>query len=102
MGRRYWWKGTLSEQVSLLQNFNAKINGYSTALGWDSHQVTNAITLCNAIINAINTAAQCRATMQAVTNWRDIVLYGEPKGSPAGTAPVFPVIASGDFNHISA
>lgn len=98
MGRRYWWKGTLSEQVSLLQNFSAKIGGYETALGWDSRQVADAVALCNSIISAINLANQCRATMQAVTNWRDIVLYGEPKGSPGPKAPVFPVIDGSTFN----
>lgn len=92
MPRSHWWKTTLSEQVSQVQNFAPKIGGYAEPLGWDERQVIAAVALCNHIIAAINVASQCRATMLAVTNWRDLVLYGEPKGTPSGKAPTFPVI----------
>lgn len=35
--------------------------------------------------------------MQAVTNWRDIVLYGEPQGTAGPAAPVFPLIDGSIF-----
>jgi len=97
MARAYWWSAKLSDQALLCQNFVSKIGGYATALGWTTAQVNAAIALVQMIIDAINTANQCRATMQAVTNWRDIVLYGEPKGGSGPAAPVFPVIDGDDF-----
>jgi len=97
MGRRYWWPGALPEQVTLLQNFAAKIVGYKDQLEWTDTQAEKAFDLSNSIISAINVASQCRATMQAVTNWREIVMYGEPKGSPVGMAPLFPVIDGAAF-----
>lgn len=97
MARSFWWPSTLADQVLLLENVIAKIAGYRETLGWSGGQVTDAIALCNMIINAINTANQCRSTAQAVTNWRDIVLYGEPKGLVGPTAPVFPVIDGAAF-----
>ncbi|HMT09744.1 MAG TPA: hypothetical protein PKA82_17290 [Pyrinomonadaceae bacterium] len=98
MARSFWWPSQLSAQVFLLENFIAKIATYQSALGWNNTQTADAIALCNMIINAINTANQCRATAQAVTNWRDIVLYGEPKGQVGPTAPVFPIIDGSTFN----
>ena len=97
MGRKYWLKTTLAEQVSQVQNFSAKIGGYAATLGWTAGQVADAVTLATMIIDAINLANQCRATMQAVTNWRDIVLYGEPKGLVGPKAPLFPVIDGSNF-----
>jgi len=90
MARSYWWATTLSAQVLLIQNFIAKLPGYATTLGLTPAQVTAATTLCDSIVSAIDVTNQCRATMQAVTNWRDLVLYGQPKGKGAGIAPVFP------------
>lgn len=92
MPRLFWWPSTLAAQILLLQNFMAKIGGYKDALGLTTAQVEAAEALAKAIISAIDVANQCRAAMQAVTNWREIVLYGEPKGSEGPKAPVFPVI----------
>lgn len=98
MPRTFWWPNTLAAQILLIQNFLAKITSYESTLGWKPDQVAAAIALCNAIIAAIDVTNQCRAAMQAVTNWRDIVLYGEPKGTPGPKAPVFPLIDGSIFN----
>lgn len=92
MPRAFWWTSTFAAQVQQLENIIVKLPTYQTVLGWTNTQVADAIALCNGIINAINVANQCKATMIGVTNWRDIVLYGEPKGNPAPKPPVFPVI----------
>ena len=98
MARAYWWKTSLSEQVAQVNNFMSKIGGYAAELGWTPAQVSAAIAVCQMIVDAINAANQCRSTMQAVTNWRDIVLYGEPEGSLGPKFPVFPVVDGNDFN----
>jgi len=98
MARSFWWPGTLSAQVLLVQNFSAKIGGYAGTLGWTPAQLSAATALCSSIASAIEVTDQCRTAMLAVTNWREIVLYGQPKGSPGGQAPVFPVIVGGDYD----
>lgn len=98
MVRNFWWPGTLSAQVLLVQNFAKKITGWAETLGWTPAQLAAAIALCNAIASAIEVTNQCRTAMLAVTNWRDLVLYGQPKGQPGGKAPVFPVINGEDYN----
>ena len=98
MARAFWWPGSLAAQIFLIQNFISKIGGYEVTLGWTADQVKSAIALCNAIISAINVTNQCRATMLAVTNWRDIVLFGGPKGTPGGKAPLFPIIDGALYN----
>lgn len=98
MARAFWWPGSLAAQIFLIQNFISKIGGYEITLGWTPDQVKAAIALCNAIISAINVTNQCRATMLAVTNWRDIVLFGGPKGMPGGKAPLFPIIDGALYN----
>lgn len=92
MPRAFWWTSTFAAQVQQLENMIVKLPTYQTALGWTNAQLADAILLCTKIIEAINLANQCRATMVGVTNWRDIVLYGDPKGSPAPKPPLFPVL----------
>ncbi len=94
MARRPWQPTAKSELLVLMQNFLTKIDGYATALGMTPVQVGAAQDLCEAIIGAINVTEQCKTTMQAVTQWRDSVLTGEPVGTTAPAAPVFPVIGA--------
>jgi len=89
MARKYWWSRALADQLLLVQNFNAKIGLYQAALGWTTPQVAAAESVCGFFIAALNYADQARATMQAVTGWREEVFYGEPKGALAPTAPPF-------------
>ncbi len=98
MARTFWWPGTLSGQVLLLQNFMAKIAGYKITLGWSSPQLAIATDVANTIIQAITVTDQCRVAMLGTTNWREQVLYGEPKGTPVSMAPVFPVIGQPTYN----
>lgn len=85
-----WWPTSLADQLVLIQNFQAKIASYASALGMTTEQVTAAQELCNCFISAYGLTEQSRQTMQALTQWRDLVFYGEPKGSAAPPAPVFP------------
>lgn len=98
MAKSFWWPSTLSGQVLLVQNFMAKITGYKVTFGWSSPQLALATDIANTIIQAITVTDQCRVAMVGTTNWREQVLYGEPKGSPVSLAPVFPVIGQPTYN----
>jgi hypothetical protein len=94
MPRRFWWPSSLSEQLVLIQNFQSKIPSYGTVLGLSASQLTNINTICGGFIDAYNFAEQCKATMKAVTQWRDLVFTGDPKGAAVPPQPVFPVGAA--------
>ncbi|MFZ1699597.1 MAG: hypothetical protein WBO10_16555 [Pyrinomonadaceae bacterium] len=93
MARKFWWPGSKPEQLVLVKNFQVKLPGHSAALGLSPAQLTAADDLCNAFLGSVDSTDQCRMSMQAMTQWRDQVLYGEP-GDPAPAAPVFPVIGA--------
>jgi hypothetical protein len=82
----------LADQQVLVQNFDAKIQANGPALGLTPTQVSSAQDLCASILSAFQITEQCKQTMQAVTNWRDLVFYGSPKGEAITSGPVFPVI----------
>lgn len=97
MARRSWWPTGLANQSSLMQNFRSKIAGYASQLGFTPAEVTDAQTLCTTFINAYNFAEGARTAMQGATQWRDLVFYGEPTGTPAPPTPTFP--NGGDFTY---
>lgn len=90
MARKFWWPGQMSAQVSLMSNFRAKIGGYATPLSMTPEEVTAAVALCDTFIAAYNLADQSKATMQAMTQWRDLIFEGGPVGSAAPNPPEFP------------
>lgn len=90
MARRFWLPSSLSEQVSLLNNFSAKITTYADTLGMTPAQVTAAQDLCTHLVAAYNYADNSRATMQGVTQWRDLIFEGQPEGTAASPTPEFP------------
>lgn len=90
MARKFWWPGVMSAQVSLMSNFRAKISGYATPLQMSTEEVAAAVALCDAFIAAYNISEQSKATMQAMTQWRDLVFEGGPVGTAAPNPPTFP------------
>lgn len=92
MPRKFWWPTTIGDQSMLVLNFQNKIGGYAAVLGLTAAEVTAAETLCDSIVGSMSFTEGSRMTMLAVTQWRDIVLYGEPEG---GNAPAPPVFSSG-------
>lgn len=84
-------------QLVLVQNFGVKIANYATVLGMTPAQLDAAEALCSNFVSAFNAAEQCKATMIAMTKWRDEVFYGEPAGGAAQAAPVFPVIPANTY-----
>lgn len=97
MARKFWWPSTMADQVALLNNFSAKIGNYVTVLGWTAAQLTVAEALCAQMVSAFNYADASRATMQSVTQWRDLVFYGEPAGSSAMPIPEFTAVPDRTF-----
>lgn len=90
MPRNPWWPGGMTDQLVLIQNFQAKIANYQTALGFTAAQITAAVNMCNGFVEAFNLTEQCKATMKAQVQWRDMVFYGTPKGGTLPDSPVFP------------
>ena len=80
-----------------MQNFQVEIAGYATPLGMTVPQVTAAQEICAAFIGAFNATEQCRMSMIAMTQWRDLIFTGTPSGGDAPLAPVFPVVPDDDF-----
>lgn len=97
MPKKNWWPTAMPDQLVLVQNFQSKLTGYGTVLGLSAAQLTSADDLCDAFVQAFNLTEQCKATMIAMTNWRDQVFNGAPIGSPAAAAPVFPVAGPTSF-----
>lgn len=95
MARKSWWPNSLAEQSTMLLNFRSKVGGYATQLGFTPVQVTAAQNLCFTFINAFNFTEGARASMQAATQWREMVFFGEPTGGAAPPTPNFP--DGGDF-----
>lgn len=88
--KRYWWPTAGPAQLILMQNFQSKITGYGAALGLTAPQITAAMALCAGFIEAYNLTEQCKATMKAQTQWRDMAFYGTPKGGTLPESPTFP------------
>jgi hypothetical protein len=91
MPKKFWWPSTMADQLVLAQNFGKKIGEYAAALPLTPAQVTAAEALCTAFAGAFDFTEGCRTTMQAATQWRDMVFYGEPEGTAAPPPPIFPV-----------
>ena len=94
MPRKHYWPNSLSDQLVLMANFLVKIPVYGAGLGLTPAQVTAAEALCEAFIGAVQSTEQCKTTMQAMTQWRDDILYGEGGPSATPQAPVFPVVGA--------
>jgi len=91
---KFWWPTSMPAQLVLIQNFKAKIDGYSSVLPLTAAQVKGAKALCDAYIGAFNLTEQCRQTMVAFTAWRDECFHGGPVGKPMEPAPIFPVVGT--------
>lgn len=89
MSRQSWWPNTLANQAAVAANILAKIDHYAATLGWTPAQVTAVKTLCEQIIAAYNYVDGAKATMQAATQWRELVYYGEPMGTNSSPIPEF-------------
>ncbi len=89
MARKNWQKTSMPEQVVMMKNVRGKMRNYETVLPLTKEQVTDIENLCDAFIAAFDSTESCRQTMIAMTNWRDAVFYGEPKGAEAPAAPAF-------------
>jgi len=73
-----------------MSNIRAKIGSYESALSLAPEDVAAIIALCDAFIAAYNLSNQSKATMQAMTQWRDMIFEGGPVGSAAPNPPAFP------------
>lgn len=98
MARKYWLPHGLPQQAMLISNFRTKIGEYGAPLGLSPAEVAAAVALCDSFLAACNLTEQCRATMMAMTAWRDRILFGKPDLAPAPPPPAFPVPAPASYS----
>jgi len=94
MRRKYWWPGSMPEQMSLVWNFREQIGGFAGPLGLSAAQVAAIQAVCDAIIEGFNLTEQCKQTMRAMTAWRDDLLYSPTTNAPVPAPPEFAVFSA--------
>lgn len=97
MARKFWWPRRLSKQQMLVLNFRSKIGTHAAELGLSPAETAAAVALCDTMLTAYDATEQCKLTMQAMTTWRDEVLFGKQTGAVAPAAPVFPAPPAGSL-----
>lgn len=95
MARKFWWPRRLVDQQMIVRNFRSKIAGHAAVLGLSPAETAAAVALCDTMITAYNATEACKLTMQAMTAWRDEVLFGKQTGAVAPAAPLFPAPPAG-------
>ncbi len=67
MANQPYYPSTEGDQIIWLENFKIKIEEHGPALGLDSTEISDLIDACDAIIDAINDAAQKKADAKQAT-----------------------------------
>ena len=91
MARQFWWPKSLALQIQKAKDIRSKIGGYQVALGLSVGEVGEIEAICLAIEEAQNFRVTTEGTNKAVTEWRDQVFYGTPKGDAVSAAPIYAV-----------
>ncbi len=84
-----WMPTTMEGKLTMFTNVLSKVGNYELILPLTAALVTEIEEICANFINSFDFVEESRATRQAVTSWRDNLLYGEPVGDPLPAAPVF-------------
>lgn len=87
--RSDWLPTRLSDLFTMFNNILGKIGNYELVLPLTAAQVTEIETIATNFIATFNFVDTSRSTMQSLTEWRDMLLEGEPVGDPLPAAPVF-------------
>ena len=77
-----------------MKNFREQIGGFAVPLGLSPAQVAAIEAVCDAIIEGFNITEQCKATMRAMTAWRNDLLYSESTTVPVAAPPEFAVYSA--------
>ncbi|MDQ3798663.1 MAG: hypothetical protein M3384_04375 [Acidobacteriota bacterium] len=84
-----WFPKARPQQLVMFTNIKAKIGGYAATLPLAAAKVTRIELICDTFIAVYNFVEQARATMQNVTEWRDLIFTAEG-GTPGAIAPKAP------------
>ena len=88
MPKKYWWPGTLPEQLALMMNVLAKIPGHQAALGLTNAQRAAIEELCSSYIAVYNYVDLSRETAASLIEWRQDCFY-RPGGGAPDAPPAF-------------
>ena len=94
MRRKYWWPGTMAEQVALVRNFREQIGQFSAVLNLSAAQMAAIESVCDAFVEGFNITEQCKQTMRAMTAWRDSMFYSADTNLPVPQPPEFAVFSA--------
>ncbi|MBK9162421.1 MAG: hypothetical protein IPM21_00625 [Acidobacteria bacterium] len=86
--RTYWLPGTRAGRVTLT-NFQGKISGYAAALGLLPAETGRFLLICEIFLTMDAHVESCKATMEALIEWRDRVLEDETDNGTPVDAPAF-------------
>lgn len=106
MSQRYpYWSGKKGDQIIMLQNCLAAWPTIGPTLGFTPVQVTAFTLLLTEFLAVLNEVDQAQFAMKAVTEWRNLVLYGpltnKPAPPPPGlTTPAEPTVNGGFFEQL--
>lgn len=94
MANADWMPTTWAGKAAMFANVGAKIGNYDAELGLTPAEVAAAVAMCDQFAAQYSYVTQTQAYSQAVTQWRDLGMSGEPEGDPLGAPPVVPVYNS--------
>lgn len=94
MRRKYWWPGTMSEQIVLVRNFREQIGGFASVLGLNAGQIAAIEAVCDAIIEGFSVTEQCKQTMKAMVAWREDLFYSAATDQPVPAPPQFAIFSA--------
>lgn len=92
IAKRDWLNKPLAELNVMFTNVNGKIDDYKTEYGLTDDWIARVKLICQTFTTAYTGVVQNRATATDMNKWFELLLKGEPQGSPAAAAPVFQTI----------
>lgn len=89
MARAAWFPRTLDGQQNMFMNVKDKIGAYEVPFGMTPAQVAAIVAICEKCLYILEYVRESKSTMNALTEWRDIIFEGDPVGGAAPKAPDF-------------
>ena len=86
-----WMAGTLGGKAAMFANVNDKIENLEAVLPLTPDQIKRIKEICQEFLAIYEFVTQSQATMQSITQWRDLAFYGNPKGTVLPNPVGFPV-----------
>lgn len=87
-----WMPTTLAGLQIMFANVAGKIGGYQAALSLTIPQVAEIVALCDEFVTINEYVTETQATAHGLTEWRQQMMNGDPKGSELPDPPAVPTV----------